>query len=187
MLVNSDDYPYRHLNAFDKIAIGDLAIEGFREGNLVDINAEQLDIEVTEVTPSSILQRKYKMDLKPKPLKKEIFDKARELGITQIQLGFQGGGDEGWVHVSCTHPDDSWIDLEFEEEIETWVWQVYDYSGAGDGTDYGDDIKYDIENAVEENGTWKVPATSQDWSNQPEYGEEESFELGIQPQEKTNE
>ena len=126
------------------------------------------------------------MDLEPKPLKKEIFDKARELGITQIQLEFQGGSDEGWVHVNCIHPEGN-ESYKFEQEIETWVWQVYDYGGAGDGTDYGDDIKYDIENAVEENGVWKVPATGQCWSHQPEYGEKESFELGIQPQENDDE
>jgi hypothetical protein len=32
--------------------IGDLAIEGFNEGDLADIDAEQLDIEVTKVTPN---------------------------------------------------------------------------------------------------------------------------------------
>ena len=44
------------------------------------------------------------MDLEPKPLKKEIFDKARELGITEIQLEFQGGSDEGWVYVNFIQP-----------------------------------------------------------------------------------
>ena len=123
------------------------------------------------------------MNLRPEPLKKEIFDKARELGITQIQLGFQGGSDESWVRVYCVHPDGDAF-YKFEEEIEEWVWQVYDYSGAGDGTDYGDDIKYDIAKAVEENGAWKIPASSVIWVNQPEYGEEEGFELGIQTQEE---
>lgn len=127
------------------------------------------------------------MDLDPKPLKKEIFDKARELGITEIQLGFQGGSDEGWVNVNCNHPGHpgSGDDVhKFEQEIEEWVWQVYDYSGAGEGTDYGDDITYHIKEAVEENGTWKIPTTSQDWYNQPEYGEKEGFEMGLQPQEE---
>ncbi len=123
------------------------------------------------------------MDLEPKPLKKEIFDKARELGIAKIQLGFQGGSDEGWVNVDCTHPDGRCVFQRFAEEIEEWVWQVYDYSGAGEGTDYGDDITYHIKEAVEENGTWKIPTTSQDWYNQPEYGEKARFEIGLQTQE----
>ena len=124
------------------------------------------------------------MDLEPKPLKQEIFDKARELGITEIQLEFQGGSDEGWVYVNFIHPDGSNEFYEFHQEIENWVWQVYNYSGAGDGTNYGDNITYKIGEAVEENGTWKIPTTSQDWINQPEYGEEEGFEMGLQPQEE---
>lgn len=123
------------------------------------------------------------MDLEPKPLKKEIFDKARELGITEIHLEFQGGNDEGYVSVNCTHPDRNEC-YKFEQEIENWVWQVYDYSGAGEGTDYGDNITYKVAEAVEENGTWKIPTTSQDWYHQPEYGEEAGFEIGLQPQEE---
>jgi hypothetical protein len=42
VFVNSDDF-------LDEI--GDRAIEGFNEGDLVDIDAEQLDIEATKVTP----------------------------------------------------------------------------------------------------------------------------------------
>lgn len=123
------------------------------------------------------------MDLEPKPLKREIFDKARELGITEIHLEFQGGSDEGWVYVNCVHADRRDFH-EFQQEIEDWVWQVYDYSGAGDGTDYGDNITYKIGEAVEENGAWKIPASSVDWINQPEYGEEEGFEIGLQTQEE---
>ena len=133
------------------------------------------------------------MDLQPEPLKKEIFDKATLLKITEIHLSFTGGNDEGWVYVNCQQEqgDPAAQQLErlpdfhkFEQEIEEWVWQVYDYSGAGDGTDYGDNIVYKIGEAVEENGTWKIPTTSQDWYHQPEYGEEEGFEMGLQPQEE---
>jgi hypothetical protein len=42
VFVNSDD-------SLDEI--GDRAIERFNEGDLVDIDAEQLDIEATKVTP----------------------------------------------------------------------------------------------------------------------------------------
>ena len=122
------------------------------------------------------------MDLHPKPLKKEIFDKARELGITEIHLEFHGGSDNGWVSVNCVHTDRRNFP-EFNQEIEDWVWQVYDYSGAGDGTDYGDNITYKVGEAVEEDGTWKIPTTSQDWYHQPEYGEMEGFEMGLQSQE----
>ncbi len=128
------------------------------------------------------------MDLEPKPLKKEIFDKARELGITEIHLEFQGGSDEGCVYVNCTHPEKirqyGNESCKFEQEIEEWVWQVYEYSGAGEGTDYGDNITYHIKEAVEENGTWKIPTTSQDWYHQPDYGEKCWKEMGLQTQEE---
>lgn len=125
------------------------------------------------------------MDLEPRPLKKEIFNKAREFGITEIHLEFQGGSDEGYVYVTCTHPAGGYGEFhKFQQEIEEWVWQVYEYNGAGDGRDYGDNITYKVGEAVEENGTWKIPTTSQDWYHQPEYGEEEGFEMGLQPQEE---
>lgn len=119
------------------------------------------------------------MDLQPEPLKKEIFDKARELGITEIHLEFQGGSDEGYVYVNCSHPDRRDFH-EFQQEIKDWVWQVYDYSGIGEGVDYGDNITYKIVEAVFSDGAWKIPTTSQDWYHQPEYGEEEGFEMGLQ-------
>ena len=126
------------------------------------------------------------MDLEPKPLKKEIFDKARELGITEIHLEFHGGSDDGWVHVNCIRPfreNTVKFFYKFQQEIEDWVWQVYEYNGAGDGRDYGDNITYKVGEAVEENGTWKIPTTSQDWYHQPEYGNKERFEMSLQPQE----
>jgi len=44
VFVNSDD-------SLDEITAGEQAIEGFNEGDLVDVGAEQLDLEVTKVTP----------------------------------------------------------------------------------------------------------------------------------------
>lgn len=45
VFVNSDDF-------LDEITAGEQAIEGFNEGDLVDVGAEQLDLEVTKVTPA---------------------------------------------------------------------------------------------------------------------------------------
>lgn len=44
VFVNSDD-------SLDEITAGEQAIEGFNEGDLVDVGAEQLDLDVTKVTP----------------------------------------------------------------------------------------------------------------------------------------
>lgn len=74
------------------------------------------------------------------PLSKAIHDKAKELGVKLIVLRFSGGNDEGYLQVE-TDP----YDQAFESEIEDWAWGVYNYNGAGDGTDYGDTITYDLE------------------------------------------
>ncbi|NBW85150.1 MAG: hypothetical protein EBR50_07575 [Proteobacteria bacterium] len=76
------------------------------------------------------------------PLKKEIYDKAKALEIDTIILNFSGGSDEGYLEVEL-EPNH---DCDFANEIEEWAWSVYSYSGAGDGSDYGDTIKYDLEN-----------------------------------------
>ena len=41
-------------------------------------------------------------------------------------------------------------ETDLKQEIEEWAWEAYSYSGAGDGSDYGDDITYNlVENTVE--------------------------------------
>jgi hypothetical protein len=74
-------------------------------------------------------------------LKKEIYEKAVSLGIKEITLHFSGGNDEGYLNVSMTP-----YNHDFADEVEAWAWEVYSYSGAGDGSDYGDDVTYDIAN-----------------------------------------
>jgi hypothetical protein len=78
------------------------------------------------------------------PLKKAIYNKAKELGITNILLKFSGGHDEGYLDVEF-EPYGKY-DQDFVNEIEDWAWDVYSYSGAGDGNEYGDEINYDIAN-----------------------------------------
>ena len=75
------------------------------------------------------------------PLPKEIFKKAQELGVEEIILRFQGGNDEGYLNVAVQ----PW-NAELADEVEVWAWEKYSYNGAGDGSDYGDDITYDIVN-----------------------------------------
>lgn len=41
-----------------------------------------------------------------------------------------------------------------ENEIENWAWEVYQYSGAGDGDDYGDDITYDLKEGTATSSNW---------------------------------
>jgi hypothetical protein len=77
------------------------------------------------------------------PLSKDIYNKAKELGIEKINLAFSGGSDEGNLRVEL-FPWEKGEDGSFSSEIEDWAWEVYSYSGAGDGNDYGDNITYDL-------------------------------------------
>lgn len=83
------------------------------------------------------------------PLSKEIYDKAKEKGVKKIILQFSGGNDEGHLYVE-TDP----YDANMEGEIEDWAWTAYEYNGAGDGSDYGDNITYDLENGEASVDTW---------------------------------
>ena len=96
------------------------------------------------------------------PLKKAIHDKAKALEIDVITLNFSGGSDEGYLEVELEPKHDH----NFANEIEEWAWSVYDYSGAGDGSDYGDTITYDLEN--KEVTTSECYMVREDNENDPE-------------------
>ena len=108
--------------------------------------------------------------MRAEPLKKELYNEAKELGVTSIHLDFSGGSDEGHLYVYAKHPDMNQAVEEvrlqirkLEGALEEWAWEVYEYSGAGDGTDYGDNIVYDLKNG-------KV--TTQEWGMEIQRGEE---------------
>ena len=104
------------------------------------------------------------------PLSKKIYDKAVSLGITQIELKFSGGSDNGYLSVYVNTQDGFESNTEFEQEIEGWAWEAYGYSGAGDGNDYGDDVVYDLLNKT---------ATASSWSMQRTEGDSEDAALEI--------
>jgi hypothetical protein len=87
--------------------------------------------------------------MKAEPLSKAIYNKAKELGVNTITLAFSGGSDEGHLHVQ-TDTDN----YDFEKLIEDWAWEVYDYSGAGEGNDYGDNIVYDLKEGKVSTSEW---------------------------------
>jgi len=90
----------------------------------------------------------------PIKLPKEILDKAEKLGVYKITLHLSGGSDESYLEVELN--DGEVGHEEFESKIEDWVWKVYDYSGAGDGNDYGDDIVYDLVNKTASSTYWQM-------------------------------
>lgn len=102
------------------------------------------------------------MDIEP--LSKEIYNKAKSLGITKIVLNFSGGSDEGYLNVTLYPWDQNQSDEynELSAEIENWAWDVYSYSGAGEGNDYGDDIEYDLVNNRVSTQEWYTARTDGD-------------------------
>lgn len=86
------------------------------------------------------------------PLNKDIYNKALELGIERITLRFSGGSDEGMLDVDVAPWNEKTAKLIVD--IENWAWDVYSYSGAGDGSDYGDDVEYDLVNKRVSSSEW---------------------------------
>ena len=106
------------------------------------------------------------------PLSKKIYDKAVSLGITQIELKFSGGSDEGYLNVYVNGQEGFSSNTEFEQEIEEWAWQAYGYSGAGGGDEYGDDVLYSIVSKTATISSWHMERTE----SAPENGDFEIAE-----------
>ena len=99
------------------------------------------------------------------PLSKKIYDKAVALGISQIELKFSGGNDEGYLNVYVNKQDGFESNTEFEQEIEGWAWEAYGYSGDGDGNDYGDDVLYSITSKTATVSSWSMQRTEHEPTN----------------------
>jgi hypothetical protein len=102
------------------------------------------------------------------PLKKAIYEKAKELGVEKIELRFEGGSDEGYLYIDI-YPEESDKDG-LAGIVEDWAWEAYDYNGAGEGNDYGDNITYNIKEGK---------ATSSEWFMVVSQGEEDSCDLEV--------
>lgn len=109
------------------------------------------------------------------PLNKDIYNKAIKLGVEKIVLNFSGGSDEGYLDVNLIPwKRESDAHNELSAEVENWAWGVYGYSGAGDGSDYGDDITYDLVNK-------KV--TASEWYTARQEGDTDEGSLEIEAEE----
>ena len=104
-------------------------------------------------------------DLSPIPLPKKLYEKAKELGVSSIELEFRGGNDEGNLYVQLVESKtDDLVKIvrrkqqisKLETDIETWAFDAYQYSGAGDGNDYGDDVTYNLETMKASVSSWHM-------------------------------
>lgn len=104
------------------------------------------------------------------PLNKTIYDNARKMGIKQIILHFSGGNDEEFLNIDITPwPMSGGNNL--VDDVQDWAWNVYDYNGDGDGSDFGDDIVYDLENET---------VTTSDWYMTRTEGDEEEVKMQVE-------
>ncbi len=95
------------------------------------------------------------------PLSKDIYNQALKRGIDSITLDFQGGSDEGVLNAAVKYasnvigvsPSDE-SRYQFIEEIEKWAWSVYSYDGAGDGSNYGDEVIYNLREKTAKTSGW---------------------------------
>ena len=104
--------------------------------------------------------------MEAQPLSKKIYNKAKKLGVEQIVLEFSGGSDEGYLHVGLAPEQNH----DFAQEIEDWAWEVYSYSGAGDGSNYGDNITYDLV---------KGEVSTEEWYDAPQHQYYEPTKLEV--------
>jgi hypothetical protein len=97
------------------------------------------------------------MGIEVLPLPKKFFDRAVELGISHLILSFSGGSDEGYLDVNYKMLNDLPLGKETNElanEVNVWAEEAYEYSGAGDGSPYGDHVTYDLANKTVEVSEW---------------------------------
>lgn len=99
--------------------------------------------------------------MKIEPLKKEIYEKLKALNVDALILHFSGGNDEGYLDAELV-TDTSGIPGDLYGEIEDWAWEVYSYSGAGEGNPYGDDITYNLRSNEVSANEWYTARTDGD-------------------------
>lgn len=88
------------------------------------------------------------------PLPRQLYDQLRNTGVVKVELAFEGGSDEGMLRVHLQYTDGECASKEVRSAVESWAWEVYSYSGAGDGNAYGDNILYDFETGKVTVQTW---------------------------------
>ena len=80
------------------------------------------------------------------PLNKNLYKDCISLGVEGFTVHLEGGSDEAYVTVYLALGNTPRTDAhnQLENALEEWVWDVFGYSGAGDGTSYGDDYVYNL-------------------------------------------
>lgn len=94
------------------------------------------------------------------PMPKELVAKLEAAAVNKVVLAFSGGHDEGHLSVSI---DDNHYDHELIGEVHDWADNAYEYGGAGDGVEYGDNYTYDLVRKIVSHDEWCYEPRS--WMN----------------------
>ena len=90
--------------------------------------------------------------MQAQPLPKKFYDALLALKVEELCLHWSGGDDQGYLDIQ-TVPDS--IDIgDLHDQIDEWAWLEYGYNGAGDGSDYGDDITYNLTKGIVTTSEW---------------------------------
>lgn len=106
------------------------------------------------------------LDIEPIP--RRLYDRAKDLGVTEIALEWRGGSDVGYLDVRLCDGVEECDNDELKTDVEAWAWDAYEYNGAGDGSNYGDHVIYDLKNNT---------ATTSEWYESRAYSEPEKLNI----------
>jgi hypothetical protein len=90
------------------------------------------------------------------PLPKALYDQLVAAGIDSFTLEFQGGNDEGYLEIDHAGKR---MSGKIHQAIEDWAWSAYRYSGGGNGSNFGDNITYDLKNKTASCSDWSMVRT----------------------------
>lgn len=96
------------------------------------------------------------------PLRRDLYTRAIELGVRTIGITMEGGSDESYYTIDCQVPgrygdlseEQRQVITKLEDDIEEWAYDAYGFSGAGDGSRYGDTITYNLVDNTVTNIEW---------------------------------
>lgn len=88
------------------------------------------------------------------PITKSLHKKLVDAGVTSFDLKFSGGDDQGYLTVHMEKDSEYFYDETLDELIQDWAWNAYSYSGAGDGSEYGDTYTYNLKTGEVTHDSW---------------------------------
>jgi hypothetical protein len=102
-------------------------------------------------------------------LDRELYTKLKDAGIACVFLHWSGGSDEGELSVGLYRARNDFPidDRNLETAVENWAYDAFQYSGAGDGNDYGDDYIYDLRDHTVTHSEWFHQRVEGDTEQQP--------------------